>query len=235
MTVTSLKHAREQERRAKIAQAAKTSERDRRGALALRVAVAVSLAVALTAALYIIYQGSTQGPSAGAGTAVDYAVGSPGPGEQAPDFELPGTAGEPVRLSDFRGETVLLYFHEGLGCQPCFDQIRSLEEEAAKLEAAGVDRVVSVTSAPVDLLTQKTIDDGLTSLGLADPELDVIRQYEANKYGMMGESRAGHSFLLIDPEGQIQWRADYGGAPDYTMWLPVDKVLQDLQAGRVDA
>lgn len=49
---------------------------------------------------------------------------------------------------------------------------------------------------------------------------------------MMGDSTAGHSFVLIGPDGEIQWRADYGGAPDYTMYLPVPKLLADLDAGR---
>lgn len=31
---------------------------------------------------------------------------------------------------------------------------------------------------------------------------------------------------------EIQWRADYGGAPDYTMHVAVDDLLADLKAGR---
>jgi peroxiredoxin len=32
-------------------------------------------------------------------------------GEQAPDFELPDQGGETVRLSDLRGQFVVLYFY----------------------------------------------------------------------------------------------------------------------------
>jgi hypothetical protein len=39
-------------------------------------------------------------------------VKTPQVGEQAPDFELPGTAG-PFRLSDHRGECVVLLFYPG--------------------------------------------------------------------------------------------------------------------------
>lgn len=77
-------------------------------------------------------------------------------------------------------------------------------------------------------------DDGLQSTALADPTMAVIRAYEANKYGMMGESRAGHTFLLVNGDGRIVWRADYGGAPNYTMYVPVEDVLADLQANRRD-
>lgn len=49
---------------------------------------------------------------------------------------------------------------------------------------------------------------------------------------MMGDSRDGHSFVLIGPDGNILWRADYGGAPNYTMYLPVERLLTDLEEGR---
>jgi cytochrome oxidase Cu insertion factor (SCO1/SenC/PrrC family) len=32
-------------------------------------------------------------------------------GDQAPDFELPDQNGDPVKLSDLKGQTVVLYFY----------------------------------------------------------------------------------------------------------------------------
>jgi hypothetical protein len=55
---------------------------------------------------------------------------------------------------------------------------------------------------------------------LSDPGLAVSQQYHANSYGMMGASRDGHTFILVGPDGVIRWRADYGGPPKYTMFLP---------------
>ncbi len=33
------------------------------------------------------------------------------PGDQPPDFELPDQNGDPVKLSDLKGQTVVLYFY----------------------------------------------------------------------------------------------------------------------------
>lgn len=50
-------------------------------------------------------------------------------------------------------------------------------------------------------------------------------------YGMMAGSADGHTFLLVGPDGRIRWRADYGGPPDYTMYIPVSNLIADIKAG----
>lgn len=50
---------------------------------------------------------------------------------------------------------------------------------------------------------------------------------------MMGVSRAGHSFLLIGPDSKALWRADYGGAANHAMFVPVDTLLSQLEANGV--
>ncbi len=168
-------------------------------------------------------------------SAAGYTVGSPGPGTKAPNFSLPSTAGGTVQLSDYSGKTVLLFFHEGLGCQPCWDNIRDLESARPKLQAAGIDKLVTITSNPLNLIAQKMNDEKLTSVALADSDLKISNLYQTSKYGMPGHLSNGHSFLLVGPTGLIEWRADYGGAPNYTMYVPVDKILSDLKTGRTRA
>lgn len=221
------------ERKAKAkAAAAAARQVERRRALHIRLAAGV-LAALILAGLFAIYQ-SAGGPPGAAGSSGQYVyqVGAPGPGEQSIDFTLPTTTtGGAVSLAGLRGQTVLLYFHEGLGCQPCWDQIRDLEARTADLKAAGIDQFYSITSGPADLIAQKMRDDNLSSTALADTDLAVSKQYQMNRYGMMGDSRDGHSFLLVGPDGKITWRADYGGEPNFTMYVPVDQLLADLRAG----
>jgi peroxiredoxin len=189
----------------------------------------VAVAAFAVAVLYYSFQAGRQTvTTAGEG----YVVGDPGPGEQAPGFQLQASNGETVDLADYEGKNVLLYFQEGIGCQPCWDQIRDLEEQSAAVNAAGIDEVLSITTSPLDLITRKVKDDGLTTPVAADPDLKVSKAYDANKYGMMGAMANGHSFVLVGPDGTIDWRADYGGEPKYTMYLPVEKLLADLAQSR---
>ncbi len=191
-----------------------------------------ALAVVVLLGLYAVYASGSSGASSASGTtpASDFQVGEPGVGAVAPLLSLASTTGGKVQLADYRGKSVLLYFQEGLGCQPCWEQLRDLEARGPDLRAAGIDEILTVTTDPVDLLRQKAADEGLKTPVLSDPDLAVSRAYETNSYGMMGDSRNGHTFLLVAPDGTITWRADYGGAPKYTMFLPVDRVLADLKA-----
>lgn len=206
-----------------------TSRRARRRIL-LRVGLGAG-AVALV--LFVLSQaggGGGAGGSAG-GSGPRFEVGSPGPGEAAPTFTLESTAGGTYDLAAAQGKTVLLYFQEGLMCQPCWDQIGDIEKDMASFKALGIDELVSVTVDPLKLLRQKVADEGISTAVLSDPKVSLGETYGANQFGMMGTSTYGHSFVLVGPDGQIRWRADYGGAPDHTMYVRVPALLKDLREG----
>jgi len=212
------------------------SANNRRGlSLGIKVAAAVVAAVAVLAIIYFANERGAAAPSNGLAGRYPVEVGNPGPGEAAPPIELPSTDGGTFNLASLQGETVLLYFQEGIMCQPCWDQLKDIEQQWDRFEALGIDRIVSITTDPIDVLKQKVAIEGLETLQLSDPNLEVSSPYTTNQYGMMGDSYNGHSFILVGPDGEIQWRADYGGAPEYTMYLPVPNLLADLQQGRAEA
>jgi peroxiredoxin len=206
-----------------------------------RLVIVVGVGVLAVLGLFAIYLagrggddggGSGDGAPVGAGSGLEFAVGDPGPGEDAPPLRLPSTAGGTFDLTEQRGQRVLLYFQEGVMCQPCWDQMVDIEARWGEFgDDFAIDQMVAITSDPLDVLVDKVSLDGIQSPALSDPGVAVSKTYEANLYGMMGTSMNGHSFVLVGPDGTIEWRADYGGKPDHTMFVPVDGLLADLRQG----
>lgn len=162
---------------------------------------------------------------------VQYQVGSPGPGAVAPPIKLTAIDGTTFDLAAYKGKTVLLYFQEGVGCQPCWTQLKEIDSDIGDFHSRGIDQVVTITGDPLDALKQKATLEGITTPVLSDRGLDVSRQYSANQYGMMGSGADGHTFIVVGPSGTIVWRADYGGAPNFTMYVPVPNLLADIDQG----
>lgn len=204
------------------------SRRRRRRFILLLLAV---IGVAIIG-LGVIFFRST-GTSTGNSLAGQYAfqVGNPGPGAQAPEFTLSATNGSTFDLAAQQGKTVLLYFQEGLTCQPCWDQLKDIQTHLNQFHALGITSVVSITTDPLAQIKQKVTDEGISIPVLSDSSLAASRAYTANGYGMMGDNRDGHTFVLVGPDGRITWRADYGGSPAYTMNVPVPNLLADIKAG----
>ncbi|MCA8157679.1 peroxiredoxin family protein [Burkholderia contaminans] len=201
----------------------------------LVLSAGLAVLVALVAAIFWIHAQQEAGRGGGAfgqlAGKYRFQVGDPGPGQLAPPIRLMSTDGNVFDLSGMRGKSVLLYFQEGVTCQPCWDQAKDLATHSDQLRALGVDSVVTIASDPVDVMRRVAKDMSLSYPVLSDPDLAVSSAYHANDYGMMGRSRDGHSFVLVGPDGRIRWRADYGGAPDYTMYLPVPNLIADMRQG----
>ena len=159
-----------------------------------------------------------------------YAVGDPGPGAVAPEFNLRSTAGGTFDLAAHRGGRVLLYFMEGLTCQPCWDQIVAVQKQMSSFTAMGIQTIVAITNDPYAQLKQKADDESLSIGVLADENGAVSNRYTTLRYGMMMGMNPGHTFILVGPDGKILWRADYGGAPKYTMYVPPNNVLEDMRS-----
>lgn len=191
-------------------------------------AVAAGL-LGLVAVVAIAAANTLTGNGDGAGSNLRYDVGEPGVGKRAPDFELASGTGAPFQLSAQGGKNVLLYFHEGLMCAPCWKQIEDIQADVAKFTALGIDEIAAISLDPVAAQQQRAQLKGIAIPVLADVDKAVSSQYDALSYGMMGGSMPGHTFILVGPDGTIRWRADYGGPPDYTMYVPDPTLLAELR------
>jgi thioredoxin-dependent peroxiredoxin len=126
-------------------------------------------------------------------------------GEQAPDFELPDHDGNPVRLSDLRGRTVVLYFYPKADTPGCTTQACGIRDHRADYEAAGVT-VLGVSPDPVEAVKRFHDKRDLNFTLLADEDHAVAERYgvwgEKSSYGRtyMGVNRAT---FIIDGEGRV--------------------------------
>lgn len=131
-----------------------------------------------------------------------------GVGSAAPDFTLQDVIGGTFTLSNYRGKSnVLLFFNEGLSCQPCLQQMHDLDGLNTQFASMNV-LVVSVTSDGISQL-QGWMGASGPRYGkvLSDPGLEAFNLY--HPIGT-GGSMMTHTFILINKAGTVIWRQDYG-------------------------
>jgi peroxiredoxin Q/BCP len=126
-------------------------------------------------------------------------------GQEAPDFELTSDAGERVRLSQFRGRPVVLYFYPKDDTPGCTAQACGIRDSYDDFEQQGAV-VLGVSPDEESSHVKFKQKYGLPFTLLADPEHEVADQYGVwgeRKY--MGKTYWGveRSTFLIDEDGRI--------------------------------
>ena len=102
---------------------------------------------------------------------------TPQVGEQAPDFELPGTEGT-FKLSEHRGERVVLLFYPGDFTPTCTEQF-SYRDHAEDFSALGAT-VVGTYPRRMSQRTSTSCQNSLTVPLLADTEQAVAKAYSVD-------------------------------------------------------
>ena len=130
-------------------------------------------------------------------------------GAKAPDFEMAGAEG-PVRLADFAGKALVLYFYPKDDTSGCTKEARDFSALSADFAAAGAS-VLGVSKDSVASHGKFTAKYGLSVPLASDPEGAALEAYgawvEKSMYGRkyMGIER---STFLVDGGGVIRriWR-----------------------------
>ena len=129
-------------------------------------------------------------------------------GAKAPDFELE-TAEGPVRLADFAGKTLVLYFYPKDDTTGCTNEAKAFTELAPEFAKAGAV-VLGVSKDSVKSHEKFAAKYGLKVRLGSDPEAKVIERYgswgEKSLYGRkyMGIDRS--TFLIQDGVLKKVWR-----------------------------
>ena len=126
-------------------------------------------------------------------------------GDKAPDFETRDQQGQPIRLSDYRGKKVVLYFYPKDDTTGCTAQACSLRDNYDSLRQAGYE--VLGVSVDDEKSHQKFISKyNLPFSLIADTSKAVVEAYgvwqEKSMYGRkyMGTVR---TTFIIDETGVI--------------------------------
>ena len=128
------------------------------------------------------------------------------PGDKAPAFALLDDTGKTVKLSDFKGKSVLLYAYPAAmtpGCTKQACEFRDNLKAFAKHDLV----VIGISPDKPEKLAKFREHDDLTFTLLSDPDKKVLASYGAFGEKMMyGKTVTGviRSTFVIDPRGKIE-------------------------------
>lgn len=129
------------------------------------------------------------------------------PGDPAPDFAAPGSDGAEIRLGDFRGRKLVLYFYPMDDTPGCTKQACSLRDANRDIAARGA-AILGVSAQGEESHRRFSDKHKLNFPLLADTDLAVARAYGVAGSGLGGLLRsvvkvAERVTFLIDEEGRI--------------------------------
>lgn len=124
-------------------------------------------------------------------------------GDPAPDFEARAHTGETVRLSDYRGRVVVLYFYPRAMTPGCTREGVRFNEFYDEFEKLGVV-VLGVSTDPVEKNRKFAEKYGFRFPLLSDEDGSI-----AEKYGVLESRRSGaiaarRTTFIIDKDGIIK-------------------------------
>jgi thioredoxin-dependent peroxiredoxin len=147
------------------------------------------------------------------------------PGDPAPPFTLLDADGQPVSLSDFRGQRVIVYFYPAASTPGCTKEACDFRDNLQTLRRANM-AVLGISPDALPKLAKFQAEQQLTFPLLSDPDRAVLTAYGA--YGekkLYGKTVTGviRSTVVVDADGQIEVAQYNVKATGH-----VDKLLRDL-------
>ena len=126
-------------------------------------------------------------------------------GSKAPAFRLPNQDSQPVRIGDFKGKYLILYFYPKAMTPGCTSQACGLRDVLPKLAELNAI-AVGISPDPVARLKKFTEKEALNFCLLSDEDHAV-----ADRYGAWGLKKfMGREFMgllrttfIIDPNGHV--------------------------------
>jgi thioredoxin-dependent peroxiredoxin len=131
-------------------------------------------------------------------------------GDLAPPFQLPDQDGQPVRLADYLGKRLIVYFYPKAFTPGCTTQACDFRDNHQAFTDAGY-QLIGISPDPVDRLSEFRDKHQLPFPVLSDPDHAVASAFGAwgtkKNYGREYEGIIRSTFV-IGPTGSIEraWR-----------------------------
>jgi peroxiredoxin Q/BCP len=137
-------------------------------------------------------------------------------GDRAPDFALPGTGEKTYRLSDYRGQNLILAFYPGDATTVCTKQFCSYRDQGDRLDALDAT-VLGISPQSVDSHEHWVKEQELNVPLLADEDLAVAKSYGVTgwigplaRLTELNDAPGGRyvmrAIFVIDGEGIVRYR-----------------------------
>jgi len=127
-------------------------------------------------------------------------------GAKAPSFSLLDADGKTVKLSDYKGRKVIVYFYPAASTPGCTKEACDFRDNLRELGDAGLD-VVGISPDKPAKLAKFRDDQKLTFPLLSDPDRQVLTQWGAfGEKTMYGKKVEGviRSTFVVDEKGRIE-------------------------------
>jgi peroxiredoxin Q/BCP len=127
------------------------------------------------------------------------------PGDKAPDFELPDQDGRAVKLSDFRGRPVVVYFYPKADTPGCTTQACGVRDRRADYAKVGTT-VLGISPDPVKKVKKFHEKYDLDFSLLADEGHAVADSYDVwVEKSMYGKTYFGNerTTFVVDADGKV--------------------------------
>ena len=127
-------------------------------------------------------------------------------GDKAPTFSLPDADGKTVKLSDYKGRKVIVYFYPAASTPGCTKQACDFRDNLTHLGDAGLD-VIGISPDKPEKLAKFRDAEGLTFPLLSDPERKVLTEWGTfGEKTMYGKTVQGviRSTFVVDEKGTIE-------------------------------
>ena len=126
-------------------------------------------------------------------------------GQKAPEFELTASDGSIIKLSDYAGQSVLIFFYPKANTSGCSSQACGFRDSYGQIEANGAVVIGISPDQPAELAKWKE-QEGFPYPLLSDPDHAIADAYSTwGEKNMYGNKYFGiiRSHFVVDAEGKL--------------------------------